>query len=963
VIDGSGSTLVVEGSPGLGKSTLLAETALRAKGGSDELTVLRFCCGELEQQLAWGAVVGLLGPVLENLSPATRRQRLGGLARAAMPLFAATPAGSEGEGGGDEFGVVRALFVLVRELAVSGPLLILLDDVHWADRQSLQFLAYLQRRLTGRAVGLVLAMRPPAAGGEPDLLGRLITGPDTRLFQLSSLALDSVVVLVREQAFPQAGETFCQACWQVTAGNPFFLHELLLELREDQIDPNTSPEELIRITPPSVLRSVLVRLGRIQARHATELANATAILGDGAVLRDAAVLAGIDPEAAVVALDALAAAELLAPGEPLRFVHPLVRGAVYADIPAAHRALQHARAAQLLAESRASPELVALHLLQAPLDASPQTVTTLRAAARSARVRGAAPAAVRFLRRALQEPPAPEERVELLIELAHAETAAGDPAAVGHLSSALELVNDERRRAELLLAMGWTEHHAGRFDAAADAFEAGLALEPADEALAAELEAGYLVCATLDSSRVTDAMRRIRIIESGSEEVQSPARRMLLGQLLFARTTSGAPHQGIIELAQRIWAGGRLLVDEGADSQTLWTVIASLSWADAYAPSLEAIELALAAADHHGLALAHARGRYARAWPNYWMGKITEAAADAQAAIEIWAGGLETYLPAAIYWFGLAQIELGDIAAAQRGLALAEPTERWEGTGMMGFIYALQGELHLQAGQPEQALASFQACGETMDALLVTSPSVMPWRSNAALALLLLGEQVRARVMAQEELEHALSSGAPRAIGVSLRVCGLCAGGKGNPAAKRITRGARAGGGDARVHPHPARARSGDTPLRTTPRGQTASRNGAGSSPVLRRESARASDGDRAARSGRTAPAFARDRGAGPDGERAPSGRARRPRPHQPAHRRPAADQRQGGRMAPAPELRQAPDLKSPSVARSANALVDLELNCLIYRKGRRSAVARRRDRCTAWGHRLRRVAGERPLR
>lgn len=69
------------------------------------------------------------------------------------------------------------------------------------------------------------------------------------------------------------------------------------------------------------------------------------------------------------------------------------------------------------------------------------------------------------------------------------------------------------------------------------------------------------------------------------------------------------------------------------------------------------------------MALAYARGRYARAWPNYWMGQIAEAAVDARAAIEIWAGGLETYLPAAIYWFALAQLELGDVGAAERALA------------------------------------------------------------------------------------------------------------------------------------------------------------------------------------------------------------------------------------------------------------------------------------------------------
>jgi tetratricopeptide (TPR) repeat protein len=243
------------------------------------------------------------------------------------------------------------------------------------------------------------------------------------------------------------------------------------------------------------------------------------------------------------------------------------------------------------------------------------------------------------------------------------------------------LITDEHRRAGILLELGWSEHHAGHFPAASEAFERGLA-SPAsaeDPELATELEAGYL--------------------------------------------------------AQRIWADGQLLRDEGAESHALWHVIGALSWADAYGPVLEAIEHTLQAADEQGLALAHAQARYARSWPNYWMGRLRESQTDARAAIEIWHGGLETYLPAAIYWFGLASLELDEPVRAERGPpALPRPAH---GGG---------------AGLP--------ACVWRGDELADDhQPGVMPWRTHAARALRALGESDQARGLAEEELELARSSG------------------------------------------------------------------------------------------------------------------------------------------------------------------------------------------------------------
>ena len=156
------------------------------------------------------------------------------------------------------------------------------------------------------------------------------------------------------------------------------------------------------------------------------------------------------------------------------------------------------------------------------------------------------------------------------------------------------------------------------------------------------------------------------------------------------------------------------------------------------------------------------------------MGRVADAGSEARAAIDVWHGGLEAYLPAAVYQLGLAELERGDRDAAAAALVLAGPAQRWEGTAMLAFIQALIGELALDAGQADAALAAFEACGRVMDDLEIVNPSILPWRSDAARALLLLGEVDRARLLAEEELGVARACGAPRATGMALRVCGLC---------------------------------------------------------------------------------------------------------------------------------------------------------------------------------------------
>jgi DNA-binding CsgD family transcriptional regulator len=772
-VAGRGYTMVVEGQAGLGKSRLLAAGAHRAADGAG-LAVAPFACGELEGDLAWSGALGLLGAATDGLTPKAREKLLTGAAAPVARLLA-DPAGSDREGELDPFALIHGIYVVIERLAQSRPLLLLLDDAHWSDPQSLRLILYLARRLGRLPAGLVLAARPRAAAEQRQLLDSIAAGPDVRSYRLRPLTVAAVTRLVRHAVIPDATDTFCATCRRITAGNPFYLEQILSTVADRARETELPPDALLENLPESISRSILIRLRRTPLAHAAELAQAVSVLGDVATLAHAAALAGLDHREAADIVDALVKDEILRGGEPLRFVHPLVRAAVYADTPAARRSQLHRVAADVLERDHAGPELVGMHLLHVPRAAAADTITRLRAAAVAARRHGAPAAAVRYLRRALAEPPSPEVLGAVLLELADAESQNGDPAAVEHLQAALE-IEPPQRHARILLALGWAQHHAGRFGLAAETFEQGMLRAGADEPdLQPALEAGYLQSATLDAGRAADAAARIGVIELAFTADRDPATRDLLAQMLFGRTMYNDHRDRIVDLALRLWSDGRLLQEEGAGSQTVWHVVGALSWADAGEMSREISVAVLAAAEEEGNALAEARGRYALSWVGFWEARLDEAAADARQAVDLWFGGLEVYLPAAVHWLILSELERDDLAAAEQAFALNSPVERWDGSGMEGFVAASAGHLAAHRGDAQQALAHQLRCGRLMSELQIVSPAVMPWRSEAAAMAALAGDRRLGAELAQEELRLARPAGIPRATGRALRVAALFA--------------------------------------------------------------------------------------------------------------------------------------------------------------------------------------------
>lgn len=773
---GVGRLLVIEGHAGIGKSVLVAVARERALERG--MLVLAGRGTELERGFAFGLCLQLFEPRLAREDVSVREQLFSGAAAASRALFegvAAEPTGHQDR----IFALVHGLFWLCANLAERGPLLVAVDDAHWADRASLRFLLYLCERLPDLPVALLVTTRPGEPGASRDLLERLAAQEHARVRRLAALTESAAAALVRRR-WPAAVEPFARACARVSGGNPFYLLELVHALEAEGIEADAdSVEEIGRYAPDTVLRAVLVRLARFPAA-ASALARAVAVLGGETQLHHAAALAELEPARAARVADSLASAEILSSGEPISYVHPLLRATVYADIPAGERGLLHARAARIVARDLPT-ELAASHVLLAPATGDAWAVELLREAARKALAAGGAESAVDYLRRALSEPPSPEIRAKLLVELAEAEAIAGARAedAVQHLEQAIALMRNPRERAGAALQLGWMLQKTGRLAHAAEAFSRGLdELGGAEDDLATLLEVGYLGAAWLDASRAREVLERRAALLARRGSLGKEAERALLANEVHLEVFAAASHERVIELAIELLDDGALIEEEGSDSLNVWVAVGCLSWSDALDEAEAAIELALADASRRGAFLNSAMGYCLRAWPRYWRGRLAEAAADAQVAIDACAGGWSMMLPVARLWLGLCLLELDDLDAADAALGAPEK-EWWGGTLMHGALLAARGRLALARLQPELALSELRQAGRLIvDTFSFDNPNALPWRADAALAAAQLGDAAQARELLGEDLAVARRFGAPRAVGVSLRAAGLIEGGE-----------------------------------------------------------------------------------------------------------------------------------------------------------------------------------------
>src|SRR4051812_35230321 len=147
---GMGRLVVVRGAAGIGKSTLLSAGAVMA--ARRDLTVMRARGGELEREIPFGTALQLLERVVGELGPGERARAFQGAAGMAAPLFERGSA--EGEPS-----LLHGLYWLAANLSERRPLVLLVDDAHWADRSSLTWMIYLAQRIEELPIALVVGFR------------------------------------------------------------------------------------------------------------------------------------------------------------------------------------------------------------------------------------------------------------------------------------------------------------------------------------------------------------------------------------------------------------------------------------------------------------------------------------------------------------------------------------------------------------------------------------------------------------------------------------------------------------------------------------------------------------------------------------------------------------------------------------------------------------------------------------
>ena len=383
---GSGRLVLIEAQAGLGKTRLLQ--AARRIGADAGMRVLAARATELERDFPFALVRQLFAPSLMAMGAAERDRLLEGASGAARAALGLTDDESPPAPPGDDFSVLHGLYWLIAALAERQPLLLAVDDAHWSDAASLRFLTFLLPRLEELPALVVVACRPGEAGAHGDL-ARIASDGAVRRLAPGALSRAAAAALLAAELGSEPDDEFAAACHEASGGNPFLLRELAITLVAQSIDPRAGAAQRVReLAPERVTRTVLLRLARLSP-HAHAVAQALAVLGDDSDHRLVAALAELDEDETSAAADALRAVAILDAGASLRFAHPLVRTALYAELPAGVRAGAHVRAAALLRERGASPEQLATHLLASTEQGERATVETLLDAARRALAGGA----------------------------------------------------------------------------------------------------------------------------------------------------------------------------------------------------------------------------------------------------------------------------------------------------------------------------------------------------------------------------------------------------------------------------------------------------------------------------------------------------------------------------------------------------------------------------------------------
>lgn len=753
---GNGSMAAVVAPAGMGKSTLLADGAdLARKMGFRHLATGG---NALVRSVPYAGVRDLFSGVLASADPGELATITSGAAALALsvldPRYDRVDPTVESRAA-----TLHGLYWLTANLAAQGPVLMTIDDAHLLDPESLDWLAYLQSRVEGMAVVVMLASRPTNAG---ELVDTLVSAtPPQALIAPTPMTREAIAAFAAAEKV-DLDRAMVDEVLAATGGMPFLVRAAIAAVDETKTWP-------IDLDEVALTHGILERI-TATTPHALQVAQAIVILGPDAAEHLVARVTGLAIEDVLEATEALHHARLLAVPPPLAFVHELVATAIESSIGARLRHVLRVSAADVLAEHGADVDRVAAHLLDTEPTDEPRHRAWLERAVELAWSRGAPRTAADYLHRLLKESLDPAQRASALHRLGQCGVEIGDTDATANLFTAVSLTTCAEERLAVMNDLAKALILEGRLD---EAFRTLLEVSDSlgdDSEGALELRAEALGLGMV--SVVGDDVLR-PLAADVAERLQwngRPADRRAAAALSFERFRRCAPAEDCARLATYA------LSDASSNPTELALSPAFLVAQIAHLYSGRVAEAqALAhdgqrwAAERGAPALYFACGFQAADVAAYEgdLATIETFGRDVQQAFD---DGLAPLLAAATalpldVWGMLERGRADEAHALLAGYGVLDlPSETLLFSGQL----LIRGLVHLSRGDPARALDDFETCGRRQALTGHSNAAAVPWRRAAVDALIMLGRCEEALALADEDLSCARRFGESRAVGFAL---------------------------------------------------------------------------------------------------------------------------------------------------------------------------------------------------
>ncbi|WP_367325371.1 AAA family ATPase [Streptomyces sp. HUAS ZL42] len=772
-----GALLAFAGSAGIGKTTLLAE--VRRRAAARGCTVLSARGGDQEQRVAFHVARQLLQPQFAAAQDTDLRAALGSwydIVGPALGLCAPTEGAPP-----DQQGLRDGLDWVLTHLAVRrAPMVLVLDDAHWADPESLRWLAAFAPRAEELPLLIVVAYRPDELPDHAESLRGLPGRAGGRPIGLEPLSAAAVARLVREAVGTRADDAFCRECWAVTAGNPFEAVELAAKVRDRGLTPTEAGAHLLRDLAAAVKGSGLVarleRLGPSTVRFAW----ACAVLGTEIPPALAAAVAGLGHEEAADAADALRGARILTGAETLEFVHPLIATAVYRAIPSGFRVALHGQAAWCVVNAGLGPAAAARHLLETHPDGDVWVVQQLRAAAGETLRAGAPDAARSHLARALREPPPVEDRAAILYELGCASLLTEPATTVNHLRAALEEpIADPDLRHHIVYRLSQVLAHSDRLAEASDTLDREIRVTD-DARVRLRMVAEQFMWDAFRADEPDHPARSRRLTRLADRLTgRDLTERYVIGLRTWDAVLRGEPAHVALHHAERALDGGLGWAEPDRGFEVPVLVALAFMYADRPGRTEELFAAGIAEFEKQGWRGAHLSFAYTiLAYVRYRRGRLAEAEDFVRAGLRL-AERVGPGTPA--HWYAVGTLIEVLLARGRVAEAAQTADDYCFGAPFPAAVcfpdaQTVLGELLLARGLTKDATAELAAAGRRLDPRGMRNPAWCPWQLHLARAES-HDDPERALGTALEAVARARQFGAPSAIGQALRVAAEVASG------------------------------------------------------------------------------------------------------------------------------------------------------------------------------------------